>query len=79
MWRTYNESGTLAYSFIDSLVAMRPYYAARAVGGLLFLIGGVVGFYNIWMTIRAPLPAKADAADLPAPAVTGAPALQPAE
>jgi len=24
MWRTYNESGTLAYSFIDSLVAMRP-------------------------------------------------------
>ena len=53
MWRTYNETGTLAYSFIDSLVAMHPYYIARAVGGLLFLIGAVVGFYNIWMTIRA--------------------------
>ena len=39
MWRTYNESGTLAYSFVDTLVAMHPYYIARAIGGLLFLIG----------------------------------------
>ena len=52
MWRTYNESGTLAYSFVDSLVAMHPYYIARAIGGLLFLIGALVGCYNIWMTIR---------------------------
>jgi cytochrome c oxidase cbb3-type subunit 1 len=63
MWRTYNESGTLTYSFVDSLVAMYPYYAMRAVGGLFFLIGGVVAFYNIVMTIRtapaavpAPMP-----------------------
>jgi len=33
MWRTYNESGTLAYSFVDSLIAMHPYYIARAVAG----------------------------------------------
>ncbi|WP_022729795.1 cytochrome-c oxidase, cbb3-type subunit I [Fodinicurvata sediminis] len=52
MWRTYNESGTLTYSFIDSLVAMHPYYIARTIGGLLFLAGIVVGSYNIWMTIR---------------------------
>jgi cytochrome c oxidase cbb3-type subunit 1 len=52
MWRTYNETGTLTYSFVDTLVAMRPYYIARAVGGLLFLIGALVGCYNIWMTIR---------------------------
>jgi cytochrome c oxidase cbb3-type subunit I len=52
MWRTYNQSGTLAYSFVDSLVAMHPYYIARAVGGLLFLIGAMLGAYNIWMTIR---------------------------
>ncbi len=59
MWRTYNDQGTLAYSFIDSLVAMHPYYVARAVGGLLFLIGALVGCYNIWMTIRtAPLAAE---------------------
>lgn len=53
MWRTYTEEGTLAYSFVDSLVAMYPYYIARAFGGLLFLLGAIVGSYNIWMTIRA--------------------------
>ena len=52
MWRTYNETGTLTYSFVDTLVAMRPYYIARAIGGLLFLIGALVGCYNIWLTIR---------------------------
>src|SRR5690606_39126523 len=52
MWRTYTEAGTLAYSFIDSMIAMHPYYVVRAFGGLLFLVGGIIGFYNIWMTIR---------------------------
>jgi cytochrome c oxidase cbb3-type subunit 1 len=51
MWRTYDEFGTLQYSFIESLEAMHAYYVARAIGGLLFLIGGVIGFYNIYKTI----------------------------
>ena len=80
MWRTYNESGTLAYSFVDTLVAMRPYYIARAIGGLLFLIGALVACYNIWMTIRtADQPAAQALADRPIPALAGAPALQPGE
>ncbi len=82
MWRTYNESGTLAYSFVDSLVAMHPYYIARAVGGVFFLLGAIIGFYNIWMTIRAASQDEAahNTADRPVtePAV-GAPALQPGE
>ncbi|HUF87588.1 MAG TPA: cytochrome-c oxidase, cbb3-type subunit I [Thermohalobaculum sp.] len=53
MWRTYTESGTLAYSFLESLEAMHPYYIARAVGGLLFFAGAAVGAWNVWMTIRA--------------------------
>jgi len=52
MWRTYTPGGTLAYTFVDSLVAMHPYYIARAIGGLLFLLGTLVGCYNIWMTVR---------------------------
>ena len=52
MWRTYNDSGTLTYSFIETMEAMHPYYVARAVGGLLFLIGAVVAAYNVWKTIR---------------------------
>ncbi|HZR86453.1 MAG TPA: cytochrome-c oxidase, cbb3-type subunit I [Bradyrhizobium sp.] len=79
MWRTYNESGTLAYSFLDSLVAMRPYYVARAVGGLLFLTGGCIGAYNVWMTIRfAKLPLEKPG-DAPAPAPSAGMAAQPAE
>jgi cytochrome c oxidase cbb3-type subunit 1 len=65
MWRTYNGDGTLTYSFVDTLLAMYPYYIARAFGGLLFLLGVIVACYNIWMTARAaPLTAEAQA-DLP--------------
>jgi len=78
MWRTYNEGGTLAFSFIDTLVAMHPYYIARAVGGLLFLIGGCIGAYNIWMTIKLPETVPSQAADVPQ-AAADAGALQPAE
>jgi cytochrome c oxidase cbb3-type subunit 1 len=79
MWRTYNEDGTLAYSFVDSLIAMHPYYIARAVGGLLFLLGGIVGLYNVWMTIRTAREEAADMVDLPLPAPSPAPHLVPAE
>ena len=61
MWRTYNESGTLTYSFIESMVAMHPYYIARTVGGTLFLLGAVCATYNIFMTIRRPALAPDDA------------------
>jgi cytochrome c oxidase cbb3-type subunit 1 len=76
MWRTYNESGTLAYSFIESMVAMHPYYIARTIGGLFFLIGALVGCYNIWMTIRhAPRESHYSSVV----SVSGTPALQPGE
>jgi len=68
MWRTYTESGGLSYSFIDSLVAMHPYYIARAFGGLLFLCGALVALYNVVMTIRMPAPAPVEddvALDIP--------------
>jgi len=52
MWRTYNESGTLTHSFHDSMVAMYPYYFARGIGGLMYLTGALIAFYNIVMTIR---------------------------
>jgi cytochrome c oxidase cbb3-type subunit 1 len=73
MWRTYNVNGTLAYSFVDSLVAMHPYYIARAIGGLLFLLGALAGCYNVWMTVRtAPRQEQADVADLPEKALAAA-------
>jgi cytochrome c oxidase cbb3-type subunit 1 len=52
MWRAYDEYGTLAYTFAESVSAMHPYYAMRAVGGLLFTLGAAVMLYNMVMTIR---------------------------
>ena len=64
MWRTYTEEGALAYSFVDSLVAMYPYYIPLAFGGLLLLICAIVGCYNILMTVRAA-PLAATRSDAP--------------
>jgi cytochrome c oxidase cbb3-type subunit 1 len=34
------------------VVAMNPYYVARAVGGTMFFTGTLIAIWNIWMTIR---------------------------
>ena len=52
MWRAYDEYGTLAYTFAESVSAMHPYYAMRAVGGVLFTLGAIIMLYNMVMTIR---------------------------
>ncbi|WP_075214957.1 cytochrome-c oxidase, cbb3-type subunit I [Mongoliimonas terrestris] len=52
MWRAYTELGFLQYSFIETVEAMHPYYLIRALGGVLFLLGGLIMAYNIYMTIR---------------------------
>jgi cytochrome c oxidase cbb3-type subunit 1 len=50
MWRTTNPDGSLTYSFLASLVAIKPYYVMRFVGGLLVLGGMVVMAWNLWRT-----------------------------
>jgi len=52
MWRAYDEYGTLAYTFAESVEAMHPYYVMRAVGGAIFLSGAVIMLINVLMTIR---------------------------
>lgn len=52
MWRAYDSLGFLEYSFVESVEAMHPYYVIRGLGGLLFLIGGVIMAYNIFMTAK---------------------------
>ena len=78
MWRTYNETGTLEYSFVDTLVAMHPYYIARTFGGLLFLIGACIGFWNVVMTIRH-MPRLAENREVPKTPHMAEPALPAAE
>lgn len=52
MWRTYNEMGFLEYSFVETVMAMHPFYLIRALGGILFLLGSLIMVYNIWKTIK---------------------------
>jgi cytochrome c oxidase cbb3-type subunit 1 len=52
MWRTYTDAGTLRYPFITTVLAMNPYYVARAIGGTMFFVGTLLGCYNLWRTIR---------------------------
>jgi cytochrome c oxidase cbb3-type subunit 1 len=72
MWRSYDELGFLQYSFLETVEAMHPFYVIRALGGLLFLIGGLIMVYNCWRTIRGELRAEE-------PMARAAPAATPAE
>jgi cytochrome c oxidase cbb3-type subunit 1 len=52
MWRAYDEFGFLQYSFVESVMAMHPFYIIRALGGVLFLTGALIMVYNLWRTAR---------------------------
>jgi cytochrome c oxidase cbb3-type subunit 1 len=51
MWRSVNDDGTLTYSFVESLEATYPFYAARLLGGVLVTAGVFVMAYNVWKTV----------------------------
>lgn len=58
MWRAYDDLGFLEFSFVESVDAMHPYYVIRGLGGLLYLIGGVIMAYNIYMTAKGRIRAS---------------------
>ncbi|WP_373073378.1 cytochrome-c oxidase, cbb3-type subunit I [Sulfurimonas sp.] len=53
MWRAHDEFGNLAYSFIDTVTVLHPYYTIRGIGGLLYLVGFLMFAYNIYKTMSA--------------------------
>ncbi len=53
MWRAHDEFGNLAYSFIDTVTVLHPYYTIRAVGGTLYLIGMLMFAYNMYKTMTS--------------------------
>ena len=72
MWREYDDQGFLVYSFAESVAAMFPYYVLRALGGVLYLTGGLIMAFNVAMTILGHRREEA-------PIGGAMPALQPAE
>jgi cytochrome c oxidase cbb3-type subunit 1 len=53
MWRSYTDTGLLEYSFVETVMAMHPYYLIRALGGLLYLSGALIMVYNVYKTITS--------------------------
>ncbi len=51
MWRATNPDGTLTYAFIESVKASYPFWTIRVLGGVLFLGGMLIMFYNMVKTI----------------------------
>jgi len=53
MWRSYTSLGFLEYSFVETVEAMHVFYVVRALGGLLFLTGGLLMAWNLWKTVTS--------------------------
>ncbi|MEQ1600952.1 MAG: cytochrome-c oxidase, cbb3-type subunit I [Methylophilaceae bacterium] len=66
MWRAFDDFGNLQYSFAESVAAMHPYYAMRALGGAFFLSGMLVMCYNMTRTIRKSTSVGIGSAAVPA-------------
>jgi len=47
-----NPDGSLHYSFMETMIAIYPYYKMRAVSGFIYLAGLVVFIYNIYKTFQ---------------------------
>jgi len=55
MWRSYDGMGFLEYSFVETVMAMHPFYILRALGGLLYISGALIMVYNFWRTIKGDM------------------------
>jgi cytochrome c oxidase cbb3-type subunit I/II len=52
MWRAEKPDGSLAYpTFVETLIAIKPMYHARLLGGTLYLLGMVLMAYNLAKTV----------------------------
>lgn len=53
MWQEFTPEGQLVNAdFLKTVTAMRPYYMLRSLGGLLFIIGACMMFYNLLKTAK---------------------------
>ncbi|WP_010253931.1 cytochrome-c oxidase, cbb3-type subunit I [Myroides injenensis] len=67
MWKDFNPDGTLMYgNFLETVTAILPMYAMRAIGGTLYLSGVFVLIYNVYRTVKAGQPIEDEFAEAPA-------------
>ncbi|KXX69561.1 cytochrome-c oxidase, cbb3-type subunit I [Flammeovirga sp. SJP92] len=54
MWKEFTPEGFLKYpNFLETVTQIVPMYMLRAVGGLLYVVGALVGVYNYYMTAKS--------------------------
>ncbi|MEN9976976.1 MAG: cytochrome-c oxidase, cbb3-type subunit [Bacteroidota bacterium] len=62
MWKQFTPTGQLKYQFLETVTYMRPFYAMRSLGGVLYLSGAILAMVNIFKTIgKGTLVANEDA------------------
>jgi cytochrome c oxidase cbb3-type subunit I/II len=66
MWQDFNPDGTLVNAdFLKMVDAMKPYYILRSLGGLLYIIGAIMMFYNLIKTAKSGNFLENEAAEAP--------------
>ncbi|MGJ8667275.1 MAG: cytochrome-c oxidase, cbb3-type subunit I [Patiriisocius sp.] len=64
MWKEFNPDGTLKYgNFLETVIEIMPMYWMRAIGGTMYIIGALIGVYNIIKTARAGSKVKDELAE----------------
>ncbi|MEN9699139.1 MAG: hypothetical protein RLZZ301_337 [Bacteroidota bacterium] len=54
MWQDFNPDGTLTNAdFLKTVTQLKPFYALRSIGGLLYLSGAFLMFYNLVKTAKS--------------------------
>jgi len=65
-WKTFTDEGQLQYTFLQTVDMIAPMYKMRSVGGLLYLIGGILMVINLWKTAAIGNFMEEEAAEAPA-------------
>jgi len=61
MWRATDESGALLYpNFVETLIAIKPLYWTRLIGGLMYLAGMMMMAHNLYLTARGGAPVETE-------------------
>ncbi|SFW21050.1 cytochrome c oxidase cbb3-type subunit I/II [Sinomicrobium oceani] len=67
MWKQFNPDGTLLYgNFLETVTQIIPMYWMRAIGGSLYILGALVGVYNVLVTMRKGSQVTDELAEAPA-------------
>ncbi len=54
MWKQFNPDGTLVYpNFLETVTQIIPMYVMRSIGGTLYLVGALVGTWNLYKTAKS--------------------------